>query len=123
MDPNAEKKPKNSADSPSAEQKETTTSDGTYDIETRVHAGKLNAVFENPLADVPKDKLMSDVTEFCEKFNLMEYLESFKKGALVSQNPKAAMELQELNDDDKEALEREHTHKWSQPWALYHLTS
>jgi hypothetical protein len=31
--------------------------------------------------------------------------------------------LPELTDSEREALEREHTHKWSQPFQLYFLAS
>ena len=82
---------------------------------------KLNAMFENPLAGIPKDKLFADVEEFCSKFNLQDDVESFKKGALVAQNPHNLKGIEELNDEDLNHLEREHTHKWSQPATLYYL--
>jgi hypothetical protein len=53
----------------------------------------------------------------------MNDLETFQKGALISQNPETATTMPELNDSEKEALIREHTHKWSQPWQLYWLAS
>jgi hypothetical protein len=86
-------------------------------------ADNLNVVFENPLANVPRDQLLKDVEEFCQKFNLMEHVDDFRKGALVSQNPAAAMDLTELTDEEKNILLREHTHKWHQPWQLYWLVS
>lgn len=84
-------------------------------------ADNLNVMFENPLANVPRDQLMKDVEEFCQKYNLMEHIDEFRKGALVSQNPAAAMDLTELTDEEKNILLREHTHKWHQPWQLYWL--
>lgn len=57
------------------------------------------------------------------KFNLMADLETFQKGALISQNPESATTLTELTEFEREALVREHTHKWSQPWQLYFLAS
>ncbi|KAI1947269.1 hypothetical protein LOY94_000841 [Ophidiomyces ophidiicola] len=94
-----------------------------YEIESRAAPGKLNAIFENPLAQLSREQLLADVEKFCKKFNLTEHVETFKKGALVSQNPEGAMDLPELDDADREALTREQTHKWSQPMALYHLTT
>ncbi|KAI1998623.1 hypothetical protein LOZ51_002357 [Ophidiomyces ophidiicola] len=94
-----------------------------YEIESRAAPGKLNAIFENPLAQLSREQLLADVEKFCTKFNLTEHVETFKKGALVSQNPEGAMDLPELDDADREALTREQTHKWSQPMALYHLTT
>lgn len=86
-------------------------------------ADNLNVVFENPLANVPRDQLLKDVEDFCQKYNLMEHVDDFRKGALVSQNPAAAMDLTELTDEEKNILLREHTHKWHQPWELYWLVS
>ena len=92
------------------------------DIENR-GPSNLNAVFENPLAGIPREQLFKDVQEFCHKFDLMADLETFQKGALISQNPESASTLPELSEVEKEALIREHTHKWSQPWQLYFLAS
>lgn len=90
------------------------------DVEDRSR-GNLNAVFENPLAGIPREQLLKDVVEFCTKYDLMNHVETFKKGALISQDPASATRLPELSAEEKEALEREHTHKWSQPWQLYFL--
>ena len=84
---------------------------------------KLNAMFENPLGGIPREKLMQDVDEFCAKFDLMQYNDSFRKGALVAQNPQLVQNLDELTADEKMLLEREHTHKWSQPKTLYYLVA
>ncbi|KAJ5439383.1 uncharacterized protein N7458_010381 [Penicillium daleae] len=91
------------------------------DVEGHVDRSHINAVFQNPLAGIPRDQLMKDVQGFCLRFNLMNDLETFQKGALISQNPETATTMPELNDSEKEALIREHTHKWSQPWQLYWL--
>ncbi|OQE30379.1 hypothetical protein PENFLA_c003G09197 [Penicillium flavigenum] len=53
----------------------------------------------------------------------MDRVETFKKGALISQNPASAASLFDLSEEEKEALECEYTHKWSQPWQLYFLAS
>ncbi|KAF2231111.1 hypothetical protein EV356DRAFT_490827 [Viridothelium virens] len=93
-----------------------------YDVDTSDrHA--LNAVFENPLANVPREQLMQDVEQFCEQYGLTDHVEVMKKGALVSQRPYAIQEMDELTPDDKAVLLREHTHKWDQPWQLYWLVS
>ena len=94
--------------------------DGLYDI-VDAPADKLSAVFENPLANVSREKLFQDVEAFCTKFNLMDHLETFQKGALISQNPAGALDLVELDEADKNYIRREATHKWSQPFALYSM--
>lgn len=81
----------------------------------------LNAVFENPLAGLSREALMEDVEEFCRKFDLMEHIEVFKKGALVSQNPSEIRGLSDLTPDDVQILEMEKVKKWHQPWRLYWL--
>lgn len=86
-----------------------------------VPRNKLNAMFENPLGKLPKEKLLADVEEFCTKFNLQEYSEDFRKGALVAQNPRHLDEIEELTDEERTSINREHTHKWSQPATLYYL--
>jgi hypothetical protein len=108
-------------DPPSFEHKE--KKDGALqDLEGR-GPNNLNAVFQNPLAGIPREQLFKNVHEFCSKFDLLEDLETFKKGALVSQNPETATQLPDLNEFEREALIREHTHKWHQPWQLYWLAS
>lgn len=42
-----------------------------------------------------------------------------KKGALVAQDPPSFESIDELDEDEKIALRREITHKWSQPRVLY----
>ncbi|CRG85750.1 putative polyol transporter 6 [Talaromyces islandicus] len=109
----------------SAEQKENAGSGvGKLVDSDAIHSkssGRLNVVFENPLADVPREQLMQNVEQFCQKYNLMDHIESFRKGALISQNPAGAQDLTELTDEDKAIILKEHTHKWDQPFALYWL--
>ncbi|KAL9131954.1 MAG: hypothetical protein Q9217_000234 [Psora testacea] len=67
---------------------------------------RLNAMFENPLQGIPKEHLMSHVDEFYSKFGLMQYNDSFRKGAFVAQNPPAIQSMDELSDEDKSHWER-----------------
>jgi hypothetical protein len=97
--------------------------EGTRRRTSNFNTEKLSAAFENPLANIPKQQLLSDVETFCKQYNLQEYVDEFKKGALVAQSPTEAQNFQELSPEDKIALEREHTHRWSQPWQLYWLAS
>jgi len=86
-----------------------------------VSRNKLSAIFENPLGGIPREQLMKDVDDFCAKFDLMQYNDTIRKGALVAQSPHAVQNMDELTDQEKLYLEREHTHKWSQPKTLYYL--
>ncbi|KAL3486509.1 hypothetical protein BJX62DRAFT_241931 [Aspergillus germanicus] len=93
---------------------------GIYDVESR-DRNKLSAVFENPLAGIPREQLFKDVDMFCARYGLDQHRDLFRKGALVSQNPAAVETLPELSEEEREAIRRETTHKWSQPWSLYFL--
>ncbi|PLN77167.1 and other transporter-domain-containing protein [Aspergillus taichungensis] len=95
---------------------------GIYDVEG-ASANRLGAVFENPLAGIPRDQLFADVDRFCDDHKLEAYRDTFRKGALLSQNPRAAEALPELTESEREAIIRERTHKWSQPWMLYFLSA
>ena len=88
-----------------------------------VPRSKLNALFENPLAGIPRDQLFQDVDAFCDKFNLTDHREAFRKGALVAQSPHTAQDMDYLDEQDKAVLLREHTNKWDQPKTLYYLVS
>lgn len=55
---------------------------------TDVNEDSLDAAFENPLAGLSKEQLFTDVGKVCRESDLMEYLDDFKKGALVAQDPR-----------------------------------
>ncbi|KAI9737636.1 MAG: hypothetical protein M1818_005640 [Claussenomyces sp. TS43310] len=124
MSHDPEKKVSSGSDIPDADTRHVEkTRASPLDVLEDVAPDRLNAVFENPLAGISKEDLLRDVTTFCEKFNLMDHLEDFKKGALISQNPHTTENIAELSDDDRLVLQREVTHKWSQPWQLYWLAT
>jgi hypothetical protein len=81
------------------------------------------AKLRNPLAGLNKTQLMVEVEEFAKEKDLVHALEDLKKGALVAQNPTGFESIEELTEDDKEILRRETTHRWSQPWMMYFMTS
>ncbi|KAL9599632.1 MAG: hypothetical protein Q9219_003716 [cf. Caloplaca sp. 3 TL-2023] len=83
----------------------------------------LNAVFENPFADIPDDRLMRDVEQFCHDNDMMDDLEDMKKGALVSKHPRGIDTADFLSEEEKESVRREKTHKWDHPWMLFWLCS
>lgn len=78
--------------------------------------------FENPLAGISKRQLFKDVEKFCRDHDMMDHLETFKKGALLAQSPTTFKEMEELSQQDVENIELATTHKWKQPWMLYWLT-
>lgn len=61
---------------------------------------------------------MSDVERFANQHGLSEHTDLLKKGALVAQDP-ANYENMDLLEDEKAALRKEVTKKWSHPKLLY----
>ena len=85
-----------------------------YDIESK----NVNAVFENPLADVGPEQLVRDVEEFCRQFDMMDHVDVIRKGALIARNPVKGTEVEGLTPEEKEAIINEKAHKWRHPWML-----
>lgn len=81
----------------------------------------VNAILANPLEGIPHEKLMANAARFARAHGMEHLTEDFQKGALVAQDPAAFESLTQLNEDDKNLLRRELTHKWDQPWELYYL--
>jgi hypothetical protein len=99
----------------------TATASTAFDATKRNH---LAAVFQNPLADKTRDELLSNVESFCRQYNLLDHIEAFRAGALLAQNPQCAFDSDgavSISDADRRVLERETTHRWSQPRTLYWL--
>ncbi|KAK7455856.1 hypothetical protein VKT23_010893 [Stygiomarasmius scandens] len=81
----------------------------------------INAKLANPLAGISHEQLMEDAKVFAETHGMGELTVEFQKGALVAQDPSAFESLPLLDEDDKNVLRRELTHKWDQPVMLYYL--
>ena len=81
----------------------------------------VNVKLANPLSGIPHDQLMADAAQFAEDHGLGHLKEEFQKGALVAQDPAAFESLPLLDDEDRNVLRREMTHRWSHPLQLYYL--
>ncbi|KAJ3518131.1 hypothetical protein NLJ89_g48 [Agrocybe chaxingu] len=79
----------------------------------------VNAKIQNPFHGIPHDTLLAQVDTFAKEYDMWDNFIQLQKGALVAQNPGNFESIMELNDDDREVLRRERTHKWSQPRDLY----
>ncbi|GJN94492.1 hypothetical protein Rhopal_007574-T1 [Rhodotorula paludigena] len=80
-----------------------------------------NALLENPLQGISHERLEAMGRAFAREKGLGEFEDEFAKGAQVAQDPLAFESLTLLNDEDRNVLRREVTHKWDQPWRLYSL--
>jgi hypothetical protein len=79
-----------------------------------------NAIqLDNILSRLSKEELMADVERFITTHGLEEHADSFRKGALVAQQPDNWNAISELSEEEKLAISEEHQHKWRQPRALY----
>lgn len=74
---------------------------------------------KNPLAGIPKEDLLRQVESFATSKDLVDELEDLKKGALVAQRPLEFDEIEEVNEEEREALRFEQKHRWHQPLALW----
>lgn len=105
----------------STNEKNGTEKSGSNETAENPQSRNLNAVFENPLANVSREQLERDVDDFCNTYGLTEDREWFIKGALVAQDSNSAAKGHELSDDEKRVLQEETTNKWRHPWMLYWL--
>ena len=94
----------------------------------QVHSGgvdlgqeNINAVLANPLAGIPQEQLMLDGENFARQYGLGHLTNEFQKGAILAQDPFAFEGLNILNQEEKDALMKEQTHRWHQPFTLYWL--
>lgn len=63
----------------------------------------------NPLVGIPKEDLFDQVSRFCVDHGLQDEEVTFRKGALVAQNPESFENIEELDEDDKHYLRRDVT--------------
>ncbi|KAI2468444.1 hypothetical protein F4781DRAFT_422686 [Annulohypoxylon bovei var. microspora] len=83
---------------------------------------EITSRITNPLAGIPREHLLDQVTSFSEWYGLTEYVPLMRKGALVAQNPAAFEDIQgpeALDKEEMDALRGETAHKWRVPWLLY----
>ncbi|KAK9417522.1 putative Major facilitator superfamily (MFS) profile domain-containing protein [Seiridium unicorne] len=82
---------------------------------------EASAKLENPLAGLSQSELGRRGEEFCAKhgFNEEEDIRAFKLGAMIAGNMNKYDTVDGLNDREKKVLDREITHKWSNPNMLY----
>jgi len=74
---------------------------------------------KNPLVGIPKHQLIADVDTFANENGLQDIRDVLVKGALVAQSPTRIDSIPELDDNDRNVIVDEVTHRWRQPKALY----
>jgi sugar porter (SP) family MFS transporter len=81
------------------------------------------AQLTNPLTGMDEKDVLVDVEAWTRDRGLGDEIDTFRRGALLARviNTPGAFEHMDLPDDEREALRREQTHRWSQPFMLYFL--
>ena len=111
-----------------SEKRDDSISDEHTEKKSRIHSGgvdivhdNVNALLANPLAGIPQDQLMLDGENFARQYGLAHLTDEFRKGAVLAQDPLAFEHIDILTSEEKNALRREQTHRWDQPFQLYWL--
>lgn len=128
MDP---RKRDDDIEAPASSQKEYVTpplSDSDSGMREKDAAERQNSFvpsikLKNPLAGMSRQELLEDVEQFAREKDLEYALADLKKGALLAQSPKLFETMDDLDEADRRLLRREQTHRWSQPWMMYCMTS
>lgn len=71
------------------------------------------------MVGIPRNRLLADVSEYAAKYGLQDIEPMLRKGALVAQSPDLFEHIQELDENDREALRNETAHRWRHPKTLY----
>lgn len=90
----------------------------------RMRQPSVSAQLRNPLAGKTESDVLRDVDLFVTEKGLDEFREDFQKGALLARvvNREGGFEqVTQINEQDKEILRYEQTHRWKQPFMLYFL--
>ncbi|KAK7028776.1 facilitated glucose transporter [Favolaschia claudopus] len=77
-------------------------------------------VVDNPLQRVSKDRVLSDVEEFCKTHNLAEHTALFRRAALVARDSTNFANVSELEEEELTALHYERDHKWAGPFQMWY---
>ncbi|KAI0479242.1 hypothetical protein GGR56DRAFT_665064 [Xylariaceae sp. FL0804] len=82
---------------------------------------EASAKLENPLAGLSQDQLAARGAEFCAKhgFTAADDVRAFRLGAMIAGNMNRYDSIKDLTGREREVLDREITHKWSNPIMLY----
>jgi hypothetical protein len=96
---------------------------GNADISPEEFARReMNAKLANPLAGLTHDMLEAMGEKYCleqvESSDEVD-IQAFRKGAVLAQDPLNWRGVKSLTQEDRDVMENEFTHRWSQPTLLY----
>ncbi|XDG03259.1 hypothetical protein ABKA04_002874 [Annulohypoxylon sp. FPYF3050] len=115
-----EKKVSDNSDVSRAEIEDRVSKDNILDEGVK-HRLEASAKLEHPLAGLTTEQLGQRGEEFCAKhgFTNEEDIRAFRLGAIIAGNMNKYDTVDGLTDREKLVLDRELTHKWSNPSMLY----
>lgn len=115
-----EKKVSDNSDVSRAEIEDRVSKDNILDEGVK-HRLEASAKLEHPLAGLTTEQLGQRGEEFCAKhgFTNEEDIRAFRLGAIIAGNMNKYDTVYGLTDREKLVLDRELTHKWSNPTMLY----
>ncbi|KAI0900800.1 hypothetical protein F4806DRAFT_491688 [Annulohypoxylon nitens] len=115
-----EKKVSDNSDVSRAEIEDRVSKDNILDEGVK-HRLEASAKLEHPLAGLTTEQLGQRGEEFCAKhgFTNEEDIRAFRLGAIIAGNMNKYDTVDGLTDREKLVLDRELTHKWSNPPMLY----
>lgn len=81
----------------------------------------LNAKLANPLAGFSHGDLRKQGHNFAVTHQMGDETDvrAFELGAILAQAPERYARVAELTAHEKQILQHEFTHRWSQPWTMY----
>ncbi|KAI1754741.1 hypothetical protein F4782DRAFT_491366 [Xylaria castorea] len=82
---------------------------------------EASAKLENPLAGLSPEQLAQRGEDFCKQHGLTdeEDIRAFRLGAMIAGNMNKYDTIEDLTSREREVLDKEITHKWSNPRMLY----
>lgn len=82
---------------------------------------EASAKLENPLGGLTPEQLSQRGADFCAKHGITDEadIRAFRLGAMIAGNMNKYDTIDGLTDREREVLDREITHKWSNPPMLY----
>ncbi|WRT68189.1 uncharacterized protein IL334_005164 [Kwoniella shivajii] len=83
-----------------------------YTSEDRDARLAARTTLQNALHGIPKAQLLREADDFCDSQGLEDFKVVFRKGALLAQRPKNWNDIEELDAEEKAAIQYEHDHKW-----------
>ncbi|GAW15377.1 hypothetical protein ANO14919_047860 [Xylariales sp. No.14919] len=126
VDPQSGEKPSYRKDSDHSDISRTEVENNRLTQDTALDEGQRKRLeastrLENPLAGFTPEQLGQRGEDYCKRHGITDEqdIRAFRLGAMIAGNMNKYDTVEGLTDREKDVLEREITHKWSNPTMLY----